>query len=587
MRRKLLVSYIMLVICLLSVSTLAFYSKTQELYMDTLATDMEKQGDLLIRILQGESRSESELQDLARDYGELLDCRITIIAGDGRVIADSLEDPQSMENHGDREEVKLALAGEKGSSLRESTVQEEQLYYYALPFTDQGERRALRFSVSTSAVTGLGLQYMAVGIVIIAVGVVISILLYTLFIRHLTEPLQELMQSAQQITDGDYGVTIRNYSEEEYAKVSEAFQHMLRELNRNLQDLRERNLELEAVLNSDINGILALDLSCNVLLYNEQVKDLLSISGESLQGKSLYQLVRHDDLYRVAEHAMAKQQFRRVDAEFEQNGSRRIYRIHANPIRPRDSKESIGLLMVIEDITNVIRLENVRKDFVSNVTHELKTPLTSIRGFIDTLKQGAVEDKAVAYRFLDIIEMESDRLYRLIQDILYLSEIENRPGEEEALEEVSVEETAAQVLEVLDSKISQKNLAVFWEVQPDVKLRCEPDKLKQLLMNLVDNAVKYTEKGSITIRAWKAQGNIVIQVQDTGIGIAKEHRERIFERFYRVDKGRSRKMGGTGLGLSIAKHVVERYGGELQVSSEVGGGSTFTARFPAPVDENR
>ena len=178
-------------------------------------------------------------------------------------------------------------------------------------------------------------------------------------------------------------------------------------------------------------------------------------------------------------------------------------------------------------------------------------------------------------------------MYGLILYILYLSDIQTRPGEEEALEEVSVEETAAQVLEVLDSKISQKNLAVFWEVQPDVKLRCEPDKLKQLLMNLVDNAVKYTEKGSITIRAWKAQGNIVIQVQDTGIGIAKEHRERIFERFYRVDKGRSRKMGGTGLGLSIAKHVVERYGGELQVSSEVGGGSTFTARFPAPVDENR
>ncbi|MBC8543317.1 ATP-binding protein [Bianquea renquensis] len=587
MRRKLLVSYIMLVICLLSVSTLAFYSKTQELYMDTLAADMEKQGELLIRILQEESPSESGLQDLVRDYGDLLDCRITIIAGDGRVMADSLEDPQRMENHGDREEVKLALEGKTGSSLRESTVQGEQLYYYALPFTDQGENRALRFSVSTSAVKGLGLQYMAVGIVIMAVGVVISIFLYIIFIRHLTEPLQELMQSAQQITDGDYGVTIRNYSEEEYAKVSQAFQHMLRELNRNLQDLRERNLELEAVLNSDINGILALDLSGNVILYNEQVKDLLSISSESLQGKSLYQLVRHDDLYRVAEHAMAKQQFRRVDAEFEQNGSRRIYRIYANPIRPRDSKESIGLLMVIEDITNVIRLENVRKDFVSNVTHELKTPLTSIRGFIDTLKQGAVEDRAVAYRFLDIIEMESDRLYRLIQDILYLSEIENRPGEEEALEEVSVEEIAAQVLEVLDSKISQKNLDIFWEVQQDVKVRCEPDKLKQLLMNLVDNAVKYTEEGSITIRAWKAQGNSMIQVQDTGIGIAKEHLERIFERFYRVDKGRSRKMGGTGLGLSIAKHVVERYGGELQVSSEVGKGSSFTARFPAPVDENK
>ncbi|MFR3484112.1 MAG: sensor histidine kinase, partial [Clostridia bacterium] len=143
------------------------------------------------------------------------------------------------------------------------------------------------------------------------------------------------------------------------------------------------------------------------------------------------------------------------------------------------------------------------------------------------------------------------------------------------------------VLEVLDSKISQKNLDIFLEVQQDVKVRCEPDKMKQLLMNLVDNAVKYTEEGSITIRAWKAQGNSMIQVQDTGIGIAKEHLERIFERFYRVDKGRSRKMGGTGLGLSIAKHVVERYGGELQVSSEVGKGSSFTARFPAPVDENK
>jgi two-component system phosphate regulon sensor histidine kinase PhoR len=252
-------------------------------------------------------------------------------------------------------------------------------------------------------------------------------------------------------------------------------------------------------------------------------------------------------------------------------------RITATPLG-MEGEVRYGVLLIIEDITQLKKLETMRSDFVSNVTHELKTPLTSIRGFIDTLKNGAIKDETVANKFLDIIDIESERLHNLIQDILLLSEIESKRDYE--IIPYDINQCAREVIELLEPKLPQK-VKLLFNQEPYVKqFNCNPDRMKQLFINLLDNAIKYTEEGSITLTCKEENNQLVIRVKDTGIGMEKENLNRIFERFYRVDKGRSRKQGGTGLGLSIVKHIVELYNGTIRVESEPDVGTEFEVRLP-------
>ena len=234
---------------------------------------------------------------------------------------------------------------------------------------------------------------------------------------------------------------------------------------------------------------------------------------------------------------------------------------------------------MLEDISQIKKLETIRKDFVSNVTHELKTPLTSIKGFVDTLKNGAIKED-VATRFLEIIDIEVDRLSNLIQDILVLSEIESFIGDSN-MEKNNIKEIVEEVVEILKPRSDEKDLELITEVDENLdKYKCNKDRIKQLLINLVDNSVKYTDKGNVKIKVTTEYKNLVIIVEDTGIGISKEHLDRVFERFYRVDKGRSRKMGGTGLGLSIVKHIVELYNGTIEIASEEKKGTRIKIILP-------
>ncbi len=240
-------------------------------------------------------------------------------------------------------------------------------------------------------------------------------------------------------------------------------------------------------------------------------------------------------------------------------------------------------MLVIQDITDIRKLETMRKDFVSNVTHELNTPLTSIRGFVDTLKHGAIGDEKIANRFLDIIDIETERLSLLIQDILSLSAIENT-GQDKDIAVYEIGEIIEEVLDILELKIKEKNIKIVTDVKEGVTYRCNRDRIKQLFINLLDNAIKYTEKGQVGITCCEDEQGIKIDIWDTGIGIEEEHIPRLFERFYRVDKGRSRNMGGTGLGLSIVKHIVELYKGHIEVISHVGKGSRFTIHLPSSTE---
>jgi two-component system phosphate regulon sensor histidine kinase PhoR len=253
----------------------------------------------------------------------------------------------------------------------------------------------------------------------------------------------------------------------------------------------------------------------------------------------------------------------------------KVLRIYTSPVKSQDSKGiNSGGIVFIQDITNIKKLEQIRTEFVSNVTHELKTPLTSIRGFIETLRSGALNDKEVADRFLEIIDIEAERLYMLINDILQLSEIETKQKDSN-IDSYSLKSIVEETISILQGVADKKSVELKYDIGDSITIVANRDRIKQLLINLIDNSIKYN------IRALKSEGKIIITVKDTGIGMAKEHLPRIFERFYRVDKGRSRNMGGTGLGLSIVKHIVNLYSGDIKVNSELGVGTEFIVRFPS------
>jgi two-component system phosphate regulon sensor histidine kinase PhoR len=256
-------------------------------------------------------------------------------------------------------------------------------------------------------------------------------------------------------------------------------------------------------------------------------------------------------------------------------------KVHVNPINSGGEHAShTGAILTIQDITNIKKLEQIRTEFVSNVTHELKTPLTSIRGFVETLRNGAFEDKNVAEKFLQIIDIEAERLYMLISDILQLSEIENRTVDEN-IKPHDLKLLMEQILPILNEAASKKNIKITCDIECGLKLRANSDRIKQLMINLIDNAIKYNkESGSVNIRVCRSEGRLIIRVSDIGIGIPAEHIPRIFERFYRVDKGRSRSMGGTGLGLSIVKHIVNLYNGDISVKSTPSEGTEFIVQLP-------
>ncbi|MGE5330030.1 MAG: ATP-binding protein [Deltaproteobacteria bacterium] len=334
---------------------------------------------------------------------------------------------------------------------------------------------------------------------------------------------------------------------------------------------------LELIVNSISNGIIAVDRNLKTILVNPFACTILNISSNrQTLGIKIQELINDEGICSLLEKSILE------DCSFFEeitiDNDSKILSTSINPIK--SDLEIIGAVLFLQDITKMRNIEKMGKEFVSNVSHELKTPLTSIRGFIETLKNGAINDHAVAYKFLDIIDIEAERLFFLINDILALSEIETMK-QDANLSSINLEEIISDSVTVLQGQAEKKNISINYDIEPNLKLKVSKHKLMQLVLNLMDNSIKYSPDYSwIKINARKSANSIIISFKDSGIGISKEHQTRIFERFYRVDKGRSRSLGGTGLGLSIVKHIVDIYNGTITLNSEVGKGTEFIVTFP-------
>ena len=576
MHKKLFISYLTIILLAISISTAIFwhrgyqfiYRQSQDYYL----TQAKLVGDVFS---DEEFENPQAYEAFVQKYALKYDFRITIIDRNGEVYADSNTD-EHLENHKDREEVMRALNGESVTVNRYSETMGQQYSYSAVPVSNDDFNGVLRISLPLAELRDLNSHMFYAIIYAILICFIIAMLAAVIFTEILAKPIHEVAEAAQRITDGDYNIKIYTRDRSVVGKLAESFNVMSKKLKENIENLTQRNAELEAMLSSMTAGVVAIDDSNEILFYNKAFTEIVKPAGKELLGQSLYNVLRNAAVFDAIDQVRVNNISVEQEGTLTRDGLRYI-RVAATPLGMED-RNYFGVLLIIDDVTKIKKLESIRSDFVSNVTHELKTPLTSIRGFIDTLKGGAIKEEAVANRFLDIIDIEAERLYSLIQDILLLSEIESK-REYESIP-FDMNQCVNSVIELLCSKLTDK-VKIIFEPQPYLKpFICNPDRMKQLLINLLDNAIKYTEEGSITISCTEENNNLILRVKDTGIGIGKDHLSRIFERFYRVDKGRSRKQGGTGLGLSIVNHIVELYNGNIQLESQPGVGTEFMISLP-------
>lgn len=576
MQKKLLFSFLAIIFIAIGISIVAFWTRGYH-FIDRQSQDYHlKQAQLIGDIFDKESfDSTKDFHSFVKGYGEKYQIRITIIDRSGEVITDSSTSDQ-LENHKKREEIVGALKGKSVTVNRYSQTMKKNYSYSAVPISNGDFNGVLRVSLPLSTLSKFNDELLRVTIYAIIICFIIATLAAFVFTNILSKPIDEVTKAAVRISEGNYDTKIYTSEKYQIGKLAGAFNTMTTNLKETIDSLTQRNLELEAMLTSMAGGVVSIDDSNEVLFFNKAFIDIVNPLNKNIKGQSLYNVLRNVSIFEAID------QVRKTNSSVTMEGtllssSNKNIRITATPLG-REDKKWFGVLLIIEDVTQIKKLERMRSDFVSNVTHELKTPLTSIRGFIDTLKNGAIKDEAVANKFIDIIDIEAERLSSLIQDILLLSEIESKNDYD--TEPVDINQSALSVIDLLEPKLADK-IDIVFEPQANLKpFTCNPGRMKQLLINLLDNAIKYTEEGTVTLTCKEEDCKLMIKVIDTGIGIEKEHLSRIFERFYRVDKGRARKQGGTGLGLSIVKHIVELYNGTIQVKSQLGQGTEFAILLP-------
>jgi two-component system phosphate regulon sensor histidine kinase PhoR len=546
-----------------------------------------------VRVLHDEARTAlgagaqaRSAQAFAERVARPTAARVTLIAPDGRVVADSERNPEgvaSMENHAGRPEVRAALAGGLGHDVRRSTTVGAPLIYVAAPVTNAGRIVAvLRLAAPVEAATPAYESLRAVMLTGGGIALLVAFAIGLFVASRVTRPVVEMQDVARQMILGNFEVRASVRSPDEIGTLGRSLNVMAGRLREKIGDLEREQAKATAVLDAMVEGVIATDGHDHIILINERARVLFGLGRARAERLPLLEVIRNVDLHDVLGESRLVADGAVVSREIKlSEPSGRVLQVHAVPLR--FTGEMRGVVMVLHDITELRRLEQVRTEFVANVSHELRTPLTAIHGYLETLLDGALEEPENARRFLEIVFRHTERLGRLTDDLADLSNIElGRISLR--LEPTSVADVADSVLAIIAPR------AVAGQVTVEAKLPAglpevvaDRDRLAQILINLVDNAVKYAPKGG---RVWlegrvREPGVVEVAVCDTGTGIPKADLPRLTERFYRVDKARSRELGGTGLGLAIVKHLVMAHGGELTVDSELWKGTTVRFTLPA------
>lgn len=522
-----------------------------------------------------------ELQALCKSMGPELNARLTIILPSGEVAGDSEEDPARMDNHADRSEVKEAVLRGIGSSVRRSRTLGQDMMYVALPIRNGGDtlgviRVSFPLTRLTEALWALYGKTATAGFIAAMLAAVISWMIS----RRLSRSLTEMKHGAERFARGDFSEPVANRGAVEMVSLAASLNQMARQLDDRIRAVSSQRNQQEAVLSSMVEGVIAVDNQGRIISLNQAAAGLLGVQIDDALGRDLREASQNESLSTFA--ASALETGGPVEGEFMISGQDpRTLQAQGTVLRDAQG-EAMGAVVVLNDVTRLRRLEQVRRDFVANVSHELRTPITSIKGFVETLLDGAIEDPGDARRFLQIVVKQADRLNAILGDLLTLSRIEEEEKKASISLELSpFEEPLGAAVQLCESKALEKNVRIELDCAPELLARMNAPLIEQAVANLVDNAIKYSEAGgTVRVTGRRVKDEVTVQVRDEGCGIPAEHLSRLFERFYRVDKGRSRNLGGTGLGLSIVKHIAKVHGGRVTVESMVGQGSSFSIYLP-------
>ncbi|NOQ46675.1 MAG: HAMP domain-containing protein, partial [Desulfobulbaceae bacterium] len=556
-------------------------------YYQEMRNDIEARALLLEQeIVRLANQSPEDLRAFCRQAGRRAATRITVVESDGTVLADSNEDHTQMDNHAGRPELKEALAGHPGSSVRFSKTIGQEMLYVAIPIVFEASRAAgaLRLSVPSTALDAVLTSIRGKILIGSLLAVVLAGLLALYSARRISRPLEEMKKGAEQLSTGkiDQLQISSEHMSTEMAGLAASLNRMSEQINDRVKTVIQQRNELEAVFSSMAELVVAIDSKEQIIRMNKAAKTVFGLDPEAVKGKAMQGVIRNADLLHLIRRTLRDNASAKKEIILFEGSNRMTLQTHAVPLR-NDDNTIMGALIVMNDLTRINQLENIRQDFVANVSHELKTPITAIKGYVETLLDGALENKDDAEKFLQVVSKQTKRLEAIVNDLLTLSRIENMAGQGKihlSLENIRMTLEAAR--QTCSVGAEENNITMHIECDGNLEARVNRPLLEQAVINLLNNAITYSSKNStVTIRARRTQtvaGKKIVQirVEDKGAGIASEHLPRLFERFYRCDKSRSREQGGTGLGLAIVKHIAQSHGGSADVESNFGKGSTFT-----------
>ena len=574
-----------LVITLISLVAVTWYasSSTRDFYIEQTTSDLEARARLFEQQISAhiDPLNAKTIDRLSKKAGGHALTRITVILPSGKVVGDSDEDPATMDNHADRPEFIGAIKGNRGTSIRHSITLDKDLMYVAVPFKRRNNTIAVvRTSIPITSVDN-ALKTIQVKILLGGLVMALFATILTLFVSsRITRPIEQIRSWAESIARGKFQPKPSVRASEEIEALCESLSRMAEDLRERIDLVNRQRNEIEAMFSSMIEGVIALDMEEHVIGMNQAVAGILDCDPSEAQGRSIQEVVRNTALHDFVRETILADKPVEKDIPISSDGEG-LVNGRGTILRDAGGKQ-IGALIVLNDVTRLRRLENIRRDFVSNVSHEIKTPITAIKGFVETLRDGTVTNPEDAGRFLGIIERHVDRLEAIIEDLLSLSKMEQESEKEGvALVERRISEILQSAVQACHVRAADKEIGIEITCADSLVAEVDPSLIEQAVVNLLDNAIKYSDDGGIVrVEATREDREITIAVRDQGCGIEKKHLSRLFERFYRVDKARSRQLGGTGLGLAIVKHIVQAHGGKVSVKSTLGKGSTFTIHLP-------
>jgi two-component system, OmpR family, phosphate regulon sensor histidine kinase PhoR len=559
-------------IVILSIIALALLtSSVKKQYLSYTIDSMNYLASVIKRTIKPfvEQQDWQGLDALISEISNETDTRITIIDKNGQVIAESQKDYQEMESHRNRPEIREALEGAEIHIIRYSTTIREDMLYFSSPIVIGGNIvAALRLSTFLDEMYYI-LEQLRNAILLIAIIMILLSIGVSYYISKLfTFPTKGLLHAFDRLSQGNLETRIISRQEEpEMIELSESFNRMTEKLQKFFNVLSLQTEELDAVISTIESGIVLLDKKGKIILENDQFqKDFYNYK---MIGKYFWEVIRDEKLSKMVSELIDKKK----NFTTEINMSNKNYLCTGTVIEKKDKS-----VLIFHDITSSRKLAQVKRDLITNISHELRTPLTSIKGYIETLEDADDKERE---KYIQVIRRNTERLISMVNDLLILSELESE-GKKLQMEEVDLKKLIPNIIKIFEPSIKDKQLKLILDIHEDIPhIEADIYKIEQLLINLIDNAIKYTEKGEITISSYMLPTNKVqIEIKDTGIGLKKDDLNRIFERFYVVNKARSRQQGGTGLGLSIVKHIVILHKGEIEVDSQLGMGTKFIITLP-------